>query len=142
MAKVGQRWDHRSGAGLLLAFALLATATLAACGQHVRASPAGQVIHDTRRGIEVELPPGWQHATASLTPQLADPREVLSVATFPLRYRQTGCTQYPSSALAALGPEDALVTLQERGLDPRSTWPDFPPRPAHFGPGSGGPSDA
>jgi hypothetical protein len=36
------------------------------------------------------------------------------------------------------GPGDAFVTLQERGLDPHSTWPDFPPRLARFGPQLGG----
>jgi hypothetical protein len=48
----------------------------------------------------------------------------------------------PSSALEDLGAGDALVTLQERGVDSHSTWLDFPARPAHFGPGLGGPSEA
>jgi hypothetical protein len=52
----------------------------------------------------VELPPGRQRATVSLTPGLVDPREVLSVATFPLRYRPTRCDHVPGSALEDLGP--------------------------------------
>jgi hypothetical protein len=92
-------------------------------------------------GIAVELPPGWQRATVSLTPNLEDPRAVLSVGTFPLRYRETDCEHVPTSALEDLGPGDAFVTLEERGLDPHSTWPpDFPPRPAHFGPQLGAPN--
>jgi hypothetical protein len=79
-------------------------------------------------GLAVRLPPGWQQAPASLTPQLLDPRERLSVGTYPLRYRALGCSHMPSSALADLGPTDALITIQERGRGE-----DFPPRPAHFG---------
>jgi hypothetical protein len=40
----------------------------------------------------------------------------------------------PGSALLDMGPGDALVVVLERGADPASAWPDFPPRPAHFGP--------
>ena len=93
-------------------------------------------------GLAGELPPGWQRATVSLTPGLEDPREVLSVGTYPLRYRPTDCAHLPTSALEDLGPRDAFVTLQERGLDPRTGWLDFPPRPARFGPELGGPSEA
>jgi hypothetical protein len=94
------------------------------------------------RGLTVTLPGGWSQARASLTPALTDPREILSLATFPLRYRATGCAHVPEGALEDLGPEDAFITLQERGVDPGSTWADFPPRPAHFGPELGGRSEA
>ena len=89
------------------------------------------------RGVTVELPPGWQRAEESLTPRLTDPREVLSVGTFRLRHRRTGCNHLPSSALEDLGPRDAFVTLQERGAGAA-----FPPRPERFGPELGGPSEA
>lgn len=135
------RWPDLFAA-LRAALVLVAGFTLSACGQGGAASPSGQRVDDTAHGITVELPPGWQRARVNLSPGLGDPREILSVATFPLHYRQTGCAQFPSSALETLGPADALVTLQERGLDSRSTWSDFPPRPAHFGPKLGGPSDA
>jgi hypothetical protein len=92
-------------------------------------------------GVTVELPPGWQRADVSLTPNLTDPREVLSVATFPLAYRQGDCAHVPASALEDLGPRDAFVTLQERGRDPGSAWHDFPRRPERFGPRLGGPSE-
>jgi hypothetical protein len=84
----------KSSAGLLLAF--VAFAALSACGQRATASSAGELIHDTTHGLTVKLPPGWQRPTASLTPHLEDPREVLSAGTFPLRYRQTGCAHLPS----------------------------------------------
>jgi hypothetical protein len=96
----------------------------------------------SEHGLTVALPLGWQAATESLTPHLTDPCEELAVATFPLRYRPTACAHMPGSALEALGPGDAFVTLEERGLDPSSTWAGFPARPAHFGPELGGPSEA
>jgi hypothetical protein len=104
----------------------LAAVALAGCGTHA-AAPAPTY---TARGVTVELPAGWQPAHESLTPQLSDPREVLSVGTYPLSYRRGECAQMPSSALADLGRGDAFVTIQERG---RGTGPDgFPPRPDHF----------
>jgi hypothetical protein len=93
-------------------------------------------------GLSAELPPGWQPASESLTPHLTDPREELAVGTYPLRYRQTGCAHMPGSALEALGPGDAFVTLEERGLGVPAGEGDFPPRPARFGPALGGPSEA
>ena len=127
---------------------LLATATIVACGSdeaQLSSSPAegdGSSRMVTARGVTVALPAGWWQAHESLTPTLTDPREVLAVATFPLRYRPTQCAHVAGAALIDLGPGDAFVTLQERGLDARSTWPDFPPRPAHFGPALGEGSEA
>jgi hypothetical protein len=103
-----------------------------------RQAPAPPVLEVRQHGLTAELPPGWQSAAESLTPHLVDPREELAVATFPLRYRQTECAQIPGSALADLGPGDAFVTLQERGLG-AADGPDFPARPARFGPELGGP---
>jgi hypothetical protein len=92
-------------------------------------------------GVTVELPSGWHSARTSLTPNLGpDPREVLAVANYPLRYRPHQCAHVPVSALEDLGRSGAFVDLEERkaGAD-RS---EFPKRPAHFGPGLGGPSEA
>jgi hypothetical protein len=108
---------------------MLAGLALAGCGAAAQATPDTFSAH----GLTVDLPEGWQQADGKLT-RLEDPREVLAVGTFPLRYRQVGCYQMPSSALEDLGADDALVTLQERGADPHSSWTDFPARPAHFGP--------
>jgi hypothetical protein len=121
--------------------ALLVTGALAVADCGGRAA-APQLIREQARGLTVELPPGWHRASVSLTPHLTDPREVLSVGTFPPRYRPTRCAHVAGSALEDLGPRGAFVTLQERGLDPGSAWTDFPPRPAHFGPTLGGPSEA
>lgn len=114
---------------------------LSSCGEEHASAPPRTVSH-AAHGLRVELPAGWQAAPSSLTPELTDPREVLAVGTFPLRYRAGECAHVAGSALADLGPADALVTLQERGLDPESSWLGFPSRPAHFGPELGGPSEA
>jgi hypothetical protein len=91
--------------------------------------------------VTVELPAGWQRAAESLTPDLSDPLEVLSVGTFPLRYRTVGCSHMPSSAMEDIGPRDAFITLMERGRDERSEWPEFPQRPGRFGPSLGAGSE-
>jgi hypothetical protein len=133
----------RARAGLVLLL-VIAAGTLAGCGGGPAASrqQAWTTFADARHGIAGRLPPGWQRATVDLTPNLADPREILSVATFPLAYRPTLCAHVAGSALESLGPRGAFVTVQERGLDPGSTWPGFPARPARFGPALGGRSEA
>jgi len=130
-----------TGRYLPIALALAVTG----CGAAVaapRQAPAPPPVEVRQHGLTVALPEGWQAAAQSLTPHLLDPREELSVATFPLRYRETSCAHVPGSALEDLGPRDAFVSLEERGLDSTSTWQGFPQRPARFGPALGGPSEA
>jgi hypothetical protein len=117
----------------------------AGCGtvdKRAAAPAAAEPVRFEAHGLSVALPPRWRPARANLTPALSDPREVLAVATYALRYRRTTCAHVAGSALEDLGPDDAFVTLQERGLDPGSAWSDFPERPARFGPELGGPSEA
>lgn len=123
----------------------VAVLALAGCGRGDKpgAAPAAVELGSFEaHGLTVTLPPRWRAARESLTPGMEDPREVFAIGTFPLRYRRTACAHVAGSALEDLGPDDALVTLQERGLDPGSSWPDFPERPARFGPALGGPSEA
>jgi hypothetical protein len=119
---------------------LLALAASACGGEEPRAPRAAAIAAPAFdvHGLAVELPPGWHRASEPLTPNLTDPREVLAVATFPLRYRETGCAHIAGSALENLAPAGAFVTLLERGYGEDR----FPPRPAKFGPGLGGPSEA
>ena len=122
---------------MLRAVAVLGATTAAlsvvACGGHHAALRETHLGH----GLTIRLPVGWQAATTSLTPHLVDPREEMSVGTFPLRYRRGLCAQFPSGTLEGLGPRDAFITLQERGRNPGSRWLDFPPRPRRFGPSLG-----
>jgi hypothetical protein len=127
--------------GRMLGLALV-LAAMSACGEAGGDAPSPERFDDPVHGIVVDLPAGWQRAATSLTPGLFDPREELSVGTFPLHYRRTGCAHVPTSALEDLRPPDAFITLQERGLDAGSSWLDFPPRPDHFGPELGDTSEA
>jgi hypothetical protein len=114
--------------------ALSALLLLAGCGGGedepssgpASALPRGQV--DRPDGVAVDLPAGWHLAKRPLT-AVIDPREVLSASTFPLPRRHGPCLHMPASAVAAIGPDDALVTIFERtGSDPAS----YPPRPNRF----------
>jgi hypothetical protein len=103
---------------------------VAGCGDDDPASrAAGWREHaDERRGFRVALPPGWDLAEQSLSPEVTDPVEVFLAASFPLDESRGLCR-----SLERIPPDQALVTLQERG---RGAFggPDFPPRPATFEP--------
>jgi hypothetical protein len=122
---------------VLRALTVLGLCALAiGCGGTDGGKTTWRPVSDPRHGLSFELPRGWQRARVNLTPHLVDPREELSVGTFPLRYRPDGsCSQFPVSALEDLGPRDAFVTVQERG---RGSADGFPPRPRRFGPELGG----
>ena len=80
-------------------------------------STAAHTFEDQPRGLSVVLPDGWHRARRNLTPQLVEPREILSVATYPLRYRTrarcriAGC---PTPALNGFRAGDILVSVQQR----------------------------
>jgi hypothetical protein len=126
---------------VLRAVVILGALALFGCGGAATTTSTAPPLTQLGHGLGVRLPAGWQAADTNLTPHLGDPREEMSVGTFPLRYRPSRCSQFPSGTLEGLGPGDAFVTLQERGRDPSWTWPDFPPRPARFGPELGGGSE-
>jgi hypothetical protein len=119
--------------------AALAVLVLGGCDTG-KTAPARQAL--VSGGVTIELPPGWQPAKSTLTPNLQDPKEVLAAGTYPLRYRPNDCAQVPVSALKDLGPDDAFLELEERARSSDSSSDDFPPRPRHFGPTLGGPSEA
>lgn len=118
----------------------LAALLLAACGGAGGEQDRPAPVKHTANGLTVTLPAGWRSATRRLTPNLTDPREVLAVGTFPLRYRRTACAHMPGSALEDLGPRDAFVTLMERGRGAAGNA--VKARPTRFGPRLGGPSEA
>lgn len=95
-------------------------------------APVQTTYRSAEWGYTVNVPDGWQRAVQSLTPGLTDPREILSLGTFPVRYRPSECGQFPTSALEDMAASDVFLTIQERGLDPDSAWRDFPPRPSRF----------
>lgn len=91
----------------------VATGPVRAVARH--APPAGwTVVDDARRGVRVSFPSSWRRARRSLTPNLGDPREILSVGTGPLVVDPGACAQMPVGALSRLRAGDVLVSLQER----------------------------
>jgi hypothetical protein len=128
---------------LAFVVALLGAGIVAGCGAPTEApvetrdvAAAPQVpeewttYRDRARGFSVTYPPGWFRAGTRLTPHLADPRELLSLATYPLRPGSDRCAQHiPVNALDDLGPTDAFLTIQER-RDPSTEH--SPPRPDRF----------
>jgi hypothetical protein len=112
---------------------------LAACGHDppstraagalpAQGEPASGMYESARWGYSVRIPPGWYRAERPLT-TLTDPVETLVVGTYRPRSSSEDCGPLSFGGFDA---KQALVSVLERGLDPQSDWPDFPPRPAHF----------
>jgi hypothetical protein len=85
---------------------------------------------DESSGLEVRYPRDWYRSEERLTPLLADPKEILSLGTYPLRQGGERCVHYPVYALEDLGPEDAFISVQERA--PPFPAAGYPPRPSRF----------
>ena len=104
-----------------------------------REPPRTTAYRSARYGYTVRIPGGWHRARVTLTPDLLDPREILTVATFPpKRVVDRPCSQLPS-AMHAMRPTDVVVTVQERAGRPTA---EFRPRPRRFGPSMGSQSVA
>lgn len=134
-------------AGILL-LVVLSAVLVAPCGEpsggpaQNSTPPAWTDYQSAESGFEVRYPRSWRRATEPVTPKLTEPREILSLATFPLRYRPTNCEAFAGSARGDLGPRDAFLAIQERGYDEASDWLDFPPRPERFRPTQDNAKDA
>ena len=111
----------------------------AACGEHVSRSaaeatpPEWTSYQSAEWGYSVSFPNSWQRAERPVS-RITDPREILSLGTFPLRHRRTNCEAFAGSAREDLGPADALLTMLERGFERTSEWLDFPARTNRFAP--------
>jgi hypothetical protein len=135
---------------VVLVAGAIAALALSGCGATQHAAPTQAISRtasprraaseyvDRGYAYHVRVPAGWSRAHQSLTPSLVDPREILTVATFPLRLRGGLCAQNPG-ALADMGARDVLVTIQERAGTP---GPEFVARPKRFTAGMGFPSEA
>lgn len=134
-------WSVTGTAGKAsLSFVTLVVKAGGTTDPHRGPSPSGDersswvTSQDARRGYSVRFPESWHRASEPISPKLTDPREILALATFPLRYRPTNCEAFGGAGRSDLGPDDVFLTVQERGYDRDSDWPDFPPRPERFGP--------
>src|SRR5258707_14302926 len=97
----------------------------------VLATPGWVSFQTARYHYSVTYPSSWHRASRSLTPHLSDPHEILTVGTGRLPVGGPRCAQVPVSALEAVGPTGALVSIQERA--PATADGGFPQRPARFG---------
>lgn len=126
---------------LAAGLAAVAVATLAsACGA---AAPATEAAADAtrhadrERGLAVRVPPGWTVAEQPLT-NVVVPRELVALATFPLRGGGKGgghCALEPE--LMRMPADGALIRLLEYRPLLGDVWADlqrssFPPQPARF----------
>lgn len=118
----------------LLAAVSVSAVLTAGCGAAERQRSGWTTYQDAHWGYSVRFPDSWHRAVEPVSPKLTEPREILSMATFPPRYRPTDCEAFGGSARSQMGREDVFLTVQERGYDRDSDWPDFPPRPERFGP--------
>jgi hypothetical protein len=110
---------RRFGPTLLLALAI------AGCGASAH---HGRTVVHHGDGVTYRVPAGWHVAARSLTPHLTNPRELFTAGTGRLADGPGRCAHVPSAALAAMTPNDVLVSVQERFGSPRA----FPPRPSRF----------
>jgi hypothetical protein len=122
----------------LIALVVLALTALAGCGASERPTasraqqvepPPGWTFYENRSwGYAVTYPAGWGRVTQARGPGMGDPVMILSLATFALRPDDAA---YPIPR-HGFDEDEVFLTIQERGLDPRSDWRTFPPRPGRF----------
>jgi hypothetical protein len=116
---------------LLLGLALLA----AACGGAARPSAGTVSFRDPAVGVSGAYPAGWHQARA-LT-RLTDPREVVAIASFPLRDGSKAGECGPSHPIEDMPRDGAFVWLLEYRPPRGDPWAevqraDFPPKPTRF----------
>lgn len=124
--------------------ALLALAALAGCGasgDRPVSSPVGwTTFNDERNALTVTFPSTWRRAQRSLTPDLTDPLEIVSVGSFaPGPRDDDDCAQFPVGAMRAAGATDVFVSIQERTGRARG---EFTPRERPFALGPADDSEA
>jgi hypothetical protein len=89
-------------------------------------------LTDHGDGFEVTYPEGWIAAEERINDWVSSPREILALATYPLRPGGEAVTdgQVPSNAMDDLGPADAFIWVNDGG----SADARVPERPVASGP--------
>jgi hypothetical protein len=104
-----------------------------AAGPAAASSAEWTTYTDAGRGYSIGFPRSWQRATERLS-RITEPRELLTVGTVSLRWRETDCEAFAGAAGMGMGRGDVVITVWERGYDRDTEWADFPARPRTFGP--------
>jgi hypothetical protein len=117
----------------------MAVLGMPACGADEKGSPASDSgtaeFRDASVGLSGHHPEGWHRARA--VSEILDPREVLVLATYPLRGGNEAGECAPRRPLADLPPDGAFVWLIEYRPLRGDVWADFPRsrfkvKPDHF----------
>lgn len=77
-------------------------------------NPSDPEYHSPEEGFSVRYPESWTRSKHTLTPNLVDPREILSLGTFELRTGGQNCAHFAEFAIGDMGPGDAFISIQER----------------------------
>jgi hypothetical protein len=77
-------------------------------------TPDWRVYESAEHGFSVRYSLSWTRAEEVLTPNLEDPREILSLGTFTMTAGGDNCAHFAEHAVASMGSEDAFVSIQER----------------------------
>jgi photosystem II stability/assembly factor-like uncharacterized protein len=95
--------------------------------------------HDAGANISMLYPAARYLAPAVDTPGGTTPqrRELVSIATYPLRPGGDPCDQLPVNALDDLGPTDVFLSVSEAVGNGGATVTGISARPRHFGPSQG-----
>jgi hypothetical protein len=123
--------------------AVLATLTIVA--RDAAAPEVWTTYSDPERRFSIRYPASWRRAEAPLLSSLGDPKEIVTLSTFPAQPGGENCAHLPENALEAMGAADALLVALERHGGPElggGTLTDYPKRPERFGLGHGYPSEA
>jgi hypothetical protein len=90
-----------------------------------------RIYTDEADGVSLTVLPGWSVTPEPINTWVSSPREILALATYPLRPGGDAVTdfQLPSNAIDDLGPNDMLIWINEAG-----SGSGFPSRPDRFEP--------
>jgi hypothetical protein len=97
--------------------------------EHLGLPTGSPITHaDEDRGFTVTYPADWTRSTEPPDPQVVDPVELVTMATYGPEVGFPGCETFPPE----VGDDDAYVQVLER--DPNYQRETFPQRPAQFTP--------
>jgi hypothetical protein len=123
--------------GAVLGLGLAALSLSGAIVSGAGGRPGGAVYSNGRYGLEAPLPAGWRASRRRLVDTLLMPREVFSAGTFSMPVGGGGsCDREPVAALRAMGPGEALLTVQEYAVGPKlraHLSRNFPPKTERSG---------
>ena len=102
-------------------------------GRWTESEGADITLHDEGDGFSVTYPADWSASDVPVNTWVSSPREILALATYPLRPGGEAVTdgQVPSNAMDDLGPSDAFIWVNDGGsADARVPERPIPARPA------------